>query len=116
MTADRHNTSIILRAGYFYAAGYFGLGALCLLVYQTFIWWRLGAWIPYQMWLVLVASGWQHPPSLWLASAQPAFDRAWDTIGNCPISIVLSILALIAACLGVICSSTRQTAALHDAR
>lgn len=102
--------------GCFYAAFYLCLGAVVLFGYQMLLWFRHGAWVPHQMWLVLIWSGWERPPSIALGYGQPAIDRIWSLIGNCPITIVLCVLALVAALIGFAFDPSRtRPAAVGDA-
>lgn len=116
MTVNRMNSRSILSTGCFYAAGYFCIGATMLLGYQSLVWIRQGAWLPYRMWLVLEWVGWHHAPTFFWGRIQPLINWAWDALGNCPITITLSIATLAASALGYASQSASIRAAqLRDA-
>ena len=97
---DRVKPQSMLSTACFYAAGYFCLGALLVLGYQTLFWYRQGAWLSYRMWVMLEWAGWQHSPPAPLARLQPLFNWVWEMIGNCPITIAFSLATIVAALLG----------------
>jgi hypothetical protein len=87
--------------GCFYVAFYLCLGAIVLFTDQLLTWLKHGAWMPHQMWLLLKWSGWEQPPSLLGGVGQPVIDALWGLIGNCPITLVLTLAAAGIALLGV---------------
>jgi len=98
------STKFLFGSGCLYAAAYLTIAAAGLFFYQAMLWYRTGAWLPHNMWQVLILTGWQHPPSMPWSRAQLVIDRLWDTIGNCPISIALSVVAIVVAVIGMKCS------------
>jgi hypothetical protein len=113
---DRVKPQSILSTGCFYAAGYFCLGALLVLGYQTLFWYRQGAWMSYRMWVLLDWVGVQHSPSAPVTRVQPLFDHIWQSFGNCPITIALSLATVVVAALGFVRESAYARAVeLRDA-
>ena len=113
---DRVKPQSILSTGCFYAAGYFCLGALLVLGYQTLFWYRQGVWLSYRMWVLLDWVGVQHSPSAPVMRAQPLFDQIWQSFGNCPITIALSLATVVVAALGFVRETTYARATeLRDA-
>jgi hypothetical protein len=93
--------------GCFYAAFYLSLGSIALVGYQTLVWLRQGAWVPHQMWLLLIWARWEQPPRIVWGQAQPALDRLWGLLGNCPISMFLGLLAMSIAFIGYLRDPSR---------
>jgi len=116
MTVNHRTTKSVISLGCFYAAGYFCLAATLLLTYQTLVWLKQGAWLPYRMWLVLEWAGWHHSPSVFVGRAQPLVDWIWDALGNCPITIALSAATILVTIFGYVSQSASIRAAeLRDA-
>jgi hypothetical protein len=90
----------ILSTGCFYSAGYLCLGALMVLGYQGLLWYREGAWLSYRMWVLLSWIGLDHSPAAPFTKIQPMFDHVWQSVGNCPITIALSLATAVIACIG----------------
>lgn len=90
----------ILSTGCFYTAGYLCLGALLVLGYQALFWYRGGAWLSYRMWVLFEWAGLHHTPTAPFSRFQPLFDYIWQGIGNCPITIALSLATAVIASLG----------------
>jgi hypothetical protein len=91
------------------AAFYFCVGAFAMFFDQVLFWFRQGAWVPHQMWVVMTWTGWQQPPSLFPGAAQSLLDRFWVMVGNCPIAVLLSFLALAAATTGCLTHPTPKS-------
>jgi hypothetical protein len=100
MSVDETKTRSVISSACISAAFYFCVGAFAMFFDQILFWFRQGAWIPRQMWLVLTWTGWQQPPSVFSGNAQSTLDWVWAMIGNCPIAVLLSGLALTAAVTG----------------
>jgi hypothetical protein len=99
-----------------YVAIWLCAAALALLGYQVLLWLRHGAWVPHQMWVVLSWTGWERPPSIWWGLGQPTLDHIWALIGNCPITIALCALSIVAAVIGFLGNSSRlETGSLRGA-
>jgi hypothetical protein len=81
-------------------AFYLCVGAFGMFFDQLLFWFRQGAWVPHQMWVVLNWTGWQQPPAVFSGSVQSTLDRLWVLVGNCPVAVLLSGLALAAAVTG----------------
>lgn len=103
---DRVKPQSILSIGCFYAAGYFCLGALLVLGYQTLFWYRQGAWLSYRMWVLLEWAGVERSPSAPMTRIQPFFDWIWQSFGNCPITIAFSVATVLVAVLGFVRETT----------
>ncbi len=111
MSAQQTEQRSLFATAWFYTAGYLCLSATAVLSYQTFLWLRHGAWLPFQMWNVLEWIGWQNPPLLTWTGLQPLIDLVWELIGNCPITIAGSTAAVMAAILGF----ASEQSSLHNA-
>jgi hypothetical protein len=107
---QRHHS--VFSEGCFYVAFYLCLGAIVLFSYQLLIWLRHGAWMPHEMWLFLKWGGWEQPPSLLGGIGQPVLDRLWSLIGNCPITVVLALMAVAIALLGAMRDPVRTQPAV----
>lgn len=90
----------IISTGCFYAAGYLALGATLALSLEVGLWYRQGAWITYRMWTLLDWAGLQHSPTAPISRVQPIIDHVWQAVGNCPITVALSLATAVIAFLG----------------
>ena len=100
MSVQDKNSRSSFASGCFYAAFYLCIGATLLFAYQAVQWLREGAWIPQQVSTLLGWLGLQQPPAILWSVARSSTDRVWGVLGNCPITIMLSAVALCAALLG----------------